>query len=185
MIDLLYELRQKGRFGDHAVLRVRFPPNDYFDYEEINKRPFLRYDYPGVRFSKKRGVDWDMSPRELSHLTDTLRHMSLLICYGSSMSVDAALLDKPVININFEPVTCKSTDLSAVKFYGMTHYKKALETGGIRLVNSERELIKWVTAYLENPSLDHDGRARLAREQCQFLDGRSGERIGKFILKQL
>ena len=53
------------------------------------------------------------------------------------------------------------------------------------LFPSEEELIKWVAAYLENPSLDHDGRARLAREQCQFLDGRSGERIGKFILKQL
>lgn len=185
MIDLLYALQQRGKFGKKAVLRVRFPPNDYFDHEEINKRPFLRYDYPGVRFSKKRGVDWDMSPGELSHLTDTLHHMSLLICYGSSISVDAALLDKPVININFEPVTRKSTDLSAIKFYGMTHYKKALETGGIRLVNSEEELIKWVTAYLEKPWLDHDGRVRLAREQCQFLDGKSGERIGKFILKQL
>ena len=185
MNDLLYALQGKGKFGEHTALRVRFPPNDYLDQEEVKKRPFLRYDYPGVRFSEKRGIDWDMSPQELFHLSDTLHHMSLIICYASSISVDAALLDRPVININFEPITGKSVDGSAIKFYAMAHYKKALETGGIRLVNSEQELITWVNAYLGNPLLDHEGRVRLAREQCQFLDGKSGERIGKFILEQL
>ena len=54
------------------------------------------------RFSNKRGVDWDMSNNDLRHLHDTLENISILICYASSISIDAIVFDKPVININFE-----------------------------------------------------------------------------------
>ena len=50
-------------------------------------------------------------------------------------------------------------------------------------MKSEEELVEWVNAYFKQPSLDREGRARLAKEQCEFLDGKSGERIGRFILE--
>ena len=67
----------------------------------------------------------------------------------------------------------------------MEHYRNALSAGGIRLVRSESELIKWTNGYLTNPQLDQEGRRMLVLEQCKFLDGKSGERIGKFILANL
>jgi hypothetical protein len=42
-----------------------------------------------------------------------------------------------------------------------------------------------VGADLGNPALDSDGRRRVALEQCQFLDGRSAERVAGFILEEL
>jgi len=50
------------------------------------------------------------------------------------------------------------------------------------LVNNEKELIVWINKYLKNPEIDKEKRLALAKQQCQFLDGKSGERIGKFIL---
>jgi hypothetical protein len=43
------------------------------------------------------------------------------------------------------------------------------------------ELLKYINMYLENPSLDKEGRKRIINEQCYKLDGRSGERIGEKI----
>ena len=184
VIDLLHDLKSKGKFGKDAEMLVRFQPNDFIDEAELKKRQNLFFDCPGKRFSANRGVDWDMDQAELNHLKDTLYHMSLLICYASSISIDAAMLDKPVINIDFE--LAKSEPLkSPTRFYKMEHYRNALSAGGIRLVGSESELIKWTNHYLTNPQLDQEGRRRLVLEQCKFLDGKSGERIGKFILANL
>ncbi|MBI4992214.1 MAG: CDP-glycerol glycerophosphotransferase family protein [Candidatus Harrisonbacteria bacterium] len=183
IIDLLYRLRDSGRFGDGADLLVRFQPNDFLDEAELKKRPHLKYDYPGTRFSSTRGIDWDMNAEHLKHLRDTLHHMSLLVCYASSVSIDAAIFDKPIININFETRKPDSFEESSTKYYSFTHYKKALATGGIRLASSEEELVAAIKEYLADSSPDREGRKRLVREQCQFVDGKAGERIGKFILE--
>ncbi|MEK7074610.1 MAG: CDP-glycerol glycerophosphotransferase family protein [Patescibacteria group bacterium] len=185
IIDLLYQLNGQEQFGKNIAILVRFPPNDFVSQDEIRKRPHLLYDHPGVRFSASRGVDWDMTTQELEYLTNTLHHMSLLVCYASSISVDAAMLDRPVINLIFQ-VKDNISEIKSVKdFYPMAHYRSVLESGGVRLVGSEEELITWVKTYLADPARDHEGRMRLAKEQCEFLDGKSGERIGRFILEKL
>lgn len=184
MIDILYWLNGEGKFGENTEIFVRFPPNDFFDEAELKKRPHLRYVYPGVRFSQKRGIDWDMTEAELEELVNTLYHMSLLVGYASSIGVDAAVFDKPVMVINFEVV--KAPMIASPSVYNrMAHYQKALATGGIRLINNEEELMQWVRRYLADPSLDREGRRRLVETQCKFLDGKSGERIGEFILSML
>lgn len=185
MIDFLDELIRTESVGPRVSLLVRFQPNDFIDERELKKRPQLRYDYPGKRFAITRGVDWDMDKADLAHLTDTLRWMDLLICYGSSLSVDAAMFDKPIININFEFKEFALPSKSPTKFYRMTHYAEALRSGGIRLVANKEELVEWMKRYLADPSLDREGRARLMREQCEFTDGRSGARIGAFLLAML
>lgn len=184
IIDMLEELRREGKFGDRVEMLVRFPPNDFIDRAQLLKRPWVRYQYPGVRFSEVRGtgIDWDMTFPELEELANTLAHMSLLICYASSLSVDAAMMDKPVINIGFEVRPRAKGMKSPTQFYAQTHYEKALATGGIHLANTQEDLVEWVNRYLAHPECDREGRMRLAREQCAFLDGKSGERIGSFIL---
>lgn len=185
-IDLLYDLNCSGAFGEPLNILVRFRPNDFIDEAELAKRPHLRYDYPGMRFSSKRGIDWDMDGADDEHLRNTLRHMDLLVCYSSSLAVDAVIFDKPVVNINFNPGQSAASG-SSLRFYnyGKEHYARALKTGGVRLVHSEEELVQWVRRYLEDPAADAEGRKRLREEQCQFFDGRSGERIGRYILSNL
>lgn len=183
IIDLLYDYNRQGKFGDGVAVMVRFPPNDFFSAEELTKRPDLLYEYPGIRFSKKRGIDWDMTFEELRHLGDTLAHMSLLVGYTTSISIDAAVFDKPVINIRFEVHPQEIMAKSPTYFYEMTHYKKVFRTGGVREVQSPAELVLWVRKYLADPSMDREGRKRLVGEQCVYTDGRAGERIAQFLLK--
>lgn len=191
MIDHLHALEKNGSFGVDAALFVRFQPNDVVEAAELAKRPWLVYDHPGTRFSDRmqvvssRSVDWDMDFNELQHLKNTLYHASLLICYASSVSIDAAIFNVPIININFEIRKSRWLQKNPTNYYQKTHYKKALNTGAIRLVHSTEELTEWVRAYLRDPFLDRAARERLVKEQCAFLDGKAGERIGAFIIKRL
>ena len=185
MIDLLYRLKEEGKFGANTEVVVRFPPNDFIDSVELEKRPNLRYQIPGFRFSNVRGTDWDMGEEEMVQLADTLAHTSLLIGYTSSIAIDAAVFDKPVINIFFEIKKKKSPFLSPMHYYEMTHYAKTFGAGGTRVVHNPDELVLWVNRYLDDSSIDREGRQRIVREQCYITDGTSGERIGMFIREYL
>lgn len=180
VIDMLHKLNDESKFLEKVSILVRFPPNDFVNEDELKKRPYLLYDYPGVRFSKKRGIDWDMTFDELKHLQNTLYYLSVIVCFASSISVDAAIFNKPAINLFFDVKPPKYPFLSATEYYEFEHYKDATKTGGIRLVRSEAELVGWVNKYLKETSLDHDGRNRLVAEQCKFMDGKSGRRIGEY-----
>lgn len=184
MIDCLHALLSTE--VPEAELLVRFQPNDSAgDEGEFAQRPWLRADVPGIRFGKGRGMDWDMTGAELAHLKNTLFHCSLVISYASSIVIDAALFDKPIINIGFEIRTGDPAWKQPTRRYATMHYKKALATGGIRLVISENELAAWIKKYLERPELHREGRMRLVREQCVYTDGKTGKRIADFLLRQL
>ena len=180
IIDLLRSAIASGEIKD-AQLLVRFQPNDFADEAEINKRPGLVYDIPGIRFSAGRGVDWDMSFGDIKNLTDTLANADLFICYASSMSIDAAVFDKPVINIDFEVKEKELMSKSPTYFYKMTHYQNAVRSGGISFPKSREEFIETINRYLADPFLDYEGRKRLVSEQCWKIDGRAGSRIADFI----
>jgi hypothetical protein len=182
-VDCMERLRREGKFGDGAELLVRFPPYGEADPAQLARRPGLRYDCPGTRFSTKRLTEWDMAGDDVAHLASTLAHMSVLVAHASSISVDAAVAGKPVINIAFDICRGSGRANPQQMFYRMTHYKNALATGGIRMTGSEDELVAAVREYLADPSRDGAARDRLRREQCMFTDGKSGERIGAFILK--
>jgi len=181
-MDFLYKCIKSGK--TKAQLLVRFPPNDFVDKLELLKRPWLVYEIPGIRFSKERGVDWDMSFEDIHKLAATLANADIFICYTSSLSVDAAIFDKPVINIDFDTENKKIVSRSPRYFYKMAHYQKAIRTGGIKLPRSQEELINSINEYLENPFLDKAGRARLVSEQCWKLDGQAGQRIANFLLRE-
>lgn len=184
IVDLLDDLITSGSLP-HTELLIRFQPNDFVDDKEVAKRPHLAYDYPGIRFGSKRGVDWDMNQADLDHLSDTLFHMSVIVCYASSISIDAAYFDKPIINIGFELHPPRFLIQSPTQYYQSLHYRNALNTGAIDLVSTREELVQSLTVYLNDPRRKIAERARLVSEQCVYTDGASGRRIAEYILNFL
>lgn len=182
MIDFLHRLNEEKKFGENVDMLVRFPPNDVIDKKRLTERPWLHYDYPGLRFSELRGGDWDMGVEDLTRLADTLGHMSLLIGYASSIAIDAAVFDKPIISINFEVQKNLHPAKSPTTYQQMIHCETLRKPGGMRFVQNEQELVEWAKKYMNDPSLDREGRKRLVGEQCVRMDGKSGERIGNYIL---
>ncbi|MES2953243.1 MAG: hypothetical protein V4674_01660 [Patescibacteria group bacterium] len=191
VIERLSRWVEEGLFGTRKItVLVRFHPNDLVDTHEWPMLPHVVYDRPGKKFtqvlsdavfSRTRGQNWDMTDDDLQHLADTLYHTRLVICYYTSLSLDAAVLEKPVININFdirEGVVIKRPH----PYYETTHYKKARDTGGIAVVQTEQEFKEKLLRYYADPSLGAEERNALVRSQCTYADGKSGERVALKIL---
>ena len=184
-IKLLGNIADQGLALGGVQILVRFPPNDNVELDENLQSSNIVFDRPGTRFSAKRGVDWAMDFNDLRRLANTLHHCSLLVCYDSSMIIDAAVFDKPIININFESQKGESLFKNPTHLYQWTHYQHLVKSGGTRFVKDRDELIEWINIYLKNPKIDKDKRAKIVEEQCWQLDGKAGARVADFILKNL
>jgi len=188
IIDLLDLIINQQKLVPNAQMLVRFKPNDFIqekEKEEFRKRPWLKYDLPGIRYGSVRGGDWDMTEKDLLHLKDSLAYSSVLVGYASSISIDAAIMDLPIININFETNSPKKLVKSPTYYYKTEHYGRVLRSGGIRLVHNKNELVYWMNKYIENPDIDREKRKKIVQEHCWKADGKSSERISNIILKLL
>ncbi|HEY4496195.1 MAG TPA: hypothetical protein VJC04_02450 [Candidatus Paceibacterota bacterium] len=180
-IELLDGFMKNHDLADDIHILVRFPPNDIVELgDNIDKKRFS-FVTPGVRFSAKRGVDWDMTEDDFKELADELYHSSLVIAPTSTISIDAAILNKPIINIRFDFVPEKSYE-SFLRFYHSLHYQTIVESGGIRLARDKKDLLQAIKDYLVKPELNAAGRRKIAIEQTWKLDGKAGERVANLTL---
>jgi len=101
---------------------------------------------------------------------------------ATSLSLDSTVFNKPQIMINFDGWEKRPYFKSVKKYHDEDHMIKLIDTKGVRMVDSEDELIDAINAYLENPNLDNEGRARILDEQLHKIDGQSGQRVAKNVL---
>jgi CDP-glycerol glycerophosphotransferase (TagB/SpsB family) len=124
---------------------------------------------------------------DMEHLANSLYHAAVVITTTSTISIDAARFDKPIINMAFDGWEKRPFHKSVRRKFTRhhAHYQPIVKSGGVYIVNTFDEMPAAINRYLEHPEYEQEGRARIVREQCQFTDGKSGERIGKALLAQL
>jgi hypothetical protein len=187
ILRVLLEAIRKQRFAEPAQVLVRLHPRDdlahYKGFEEIPEiileKPFRRTVRAGD------GLAVDVTADSQQHLADTLYHSDVIINVASTIAVEAAIFSTPVVNVAFDGDTESDFVHSARRYYRFTHYENVTRHRAVRVASTPEELVIDVNRYLIDPSLDAEGRRRVVLEQCQFLDGRSAERVADAVIEDL
>jgi CDP-glycerol glycerophosphotransferase (TagB/SpsB family) len=116
------------------------------------------------------------SAADQAQLVSSIAHCDACINIVSTMTLDAAVLDRPVVGIEFsrEPASPQGIMFSE---YEADHYKPVVESGGLRLARRWPELMGYLREAIENPERDREKRARLVRNECGVVDGHAADRI--------
>jgi CDP-glycerol glycerophosphotransferase (TagB/SpsB family) len=116
------------------------------------------------------------SASDQAQLVSSIAHCDACINIVSTMTLDAAVLDRPVVGIEFsrEPASPQGIMFSE---YEADHYKPVVESGGLRLARRWPELMGYLREAIENPERDREKRARLVRNECGVVDGHAADRI--------
>jgi len=143
----------------------------------------VKFQVPGApiaRLDDKRL----MEQSDLLLLRDTISYTDVLVNTASTISIDAAALDKPVVNIKFD---LHETDYihSIRRYFDMVHYKPFVGSQATCLATSFDEMLSMIERYLDNPEFKHEQRSKLAKIMCYKVDGKSAERISLFLLEVL
>jgi len=183
IIEIIKSYIDDNRFFPSCQLLIRIHPLAY--YERKLYEPFKGYKNVIVEASDRyntHGIFWDPSTRDMIHLANLIHHADVVINVASTTTIEACIFDTPVVNIGFDGNQQEPYWASTSRFYEYTHYKRVVEAEGVRVAKNKEELLKYINDYLENPELDREGREKIVEEQCYYTDGKSGERVAKYVL---
>ncbi len=141
-------------------------------------------DAAGDRSSEfHQDLNFNEGPDELSYL---LRYSDVMINYFSTISLEAAICDLPVIHLGYDLYTYGHRfHLTSAFLQRQTHNRRKLRLAASRVAKNEDELIKYVNMYLEDRTLDREARYDYAVSECGELDGQAGKRLVEMIKSRL
>lgn len=172
-------IRNKTTFKG-AQLLVRIYPKDTSGRFDNLKKQFPDVIVPKVSWETK----WQ-TPHydDLALLTNTLRHSAVGINVASTVSLELAIMDKPVINVAYNPPEVDVWPVDYAEYYGFDHYKQVVESKAVQVAYSEKQLGKLLAKALDKPDLHASQRQDFIKKffgSC--LDGHSGERAAQCLL---
>jgi len=175
------------RWRHAAQILVRLHPRDEIEhYREFEGTPHVIIEKPfRSTVPAGDGLAVDITAENQQHLADTLRHSDVIVNVASTIAVEAAIFDTPVVNVSFDGETPCEWTRSARRYYRFTHYVNVTRHDAVRVAEQPEDLVELIGRYLDDPSRDREGRRRIVIEQVQFLDGRSAERVGTFVAEEL
>ncbi|HYF04999.1 MAG TPA: CDP-glycerol glycerophosphotransferase family protein, partial [Patescibacteria group bacterium] len=183
-IDILREVLQwvnTGKFGDTQVL-LRLHPAYYSSTEKLSGRPNLIVHRPGHHSTDVlRNFIFDKDDIQL--LANTLHHSQVLINSGSTLNIEAAIFDKPSINVCYDVRRNLPFRDSVVRFYQREHLVNIINTGALNMVHSHTELFNAIVQAFKNPAEKSLERRQLSLSQGYDPEGKAAENIAEFIYK--
>ncbi len=127
-------------------------------------------------------ADRSQTEAEITDWVSTFRHSAVVVNLSSTVTVDAALCDVPVVNLDFDPEPGQP-NRALVKDvnHRWTHFSPVAQSGGVWLADDMDDVVAAVRAYLADPALHRDGRRWIVEHVAGRADGRAGERLGAAI----
>jgi CDP-glycerol glycerophosphotransferase (TagB/SpsB family) len=185
VLTVMASALSEGRWPSAQILVRLHPRDDRAKYAPFEGAPGIIIEKPfrdTVRAGD--GLAVDVTAESQQHLADTLAHSDVIVNVASTIAVEAAIFDTPVVNVAFDGEREQDFARSARRYYRFTHYANITRHNAVRVAWSPDELITHVRSYLDDPAQDRAGRAQVVREQCQFTDGRAAERVAGFVVDE-
>lgn len=182
----LHAAIKEGKLPDDLLIVMRLHPTERGGIGKLKPDRHLVVD-DSKTYVKGQRTFTEILRGDMEHFADSLYYADVVVTTCSTTTIDAAAFDTPSVNIAYDGLEEKPFYQSVRRFYTKqwVHYQPILKSGGTRVAYSLDELLAAINAYLKDPSLDREGRKRIVDEQCYKLDGKSGERIGKFVVSLL
>lgn len=129
------------------------------------------------------GLGWAPDRDEMVLAGNLFRHADAVVSPGSTVTLEAAIFDTPVV----VPVFHEVMPQEYARFFTSTwlrgHLRPLVEEGLLTLTQDAEETAREVTRALEDPARGRDERAAIRERYLEPLDGRATERFTRVILE--
>lgn len=182
--DMVYTFIEQGELIEPCSLLIR--PHHIFEGDEkkflhLHGKPHVAIDLSHDRSHGFRdGADYSWNHRE--RLMNSLAYADVVVNVASTITLDAAAFDKPIINPAFAPEAMPEKDqMPLVSCYETDYFQEIVQTGATVLSRSPQELREHINRYLKHPEHEAAGRELLRKRFCYAIDGKAGERFADLV----
>ncbi len=180
---------QRNVYGEDMQLIVRpHPQNVQSKMADFSWLPRLRalegkrvaVDYPDLVESE---LPWSMKAEDMRRLSALLAGASITLNFGSTVTIDALMVGRPVIISAFDGEERLPWWQSARRQMDYAYFQKLLEMGGAKVAYDYTALDSYIKHYLRWPEADRAAREYALRQECGEPDGRATERVANVLLR--
>ena len=175
-IEHFLKWQKEGALPQMNLFVRAHPIDSITKYSSAVGAPNTHLEYAGGRLvigDTQKGQKVEMDEADRLNMKMTIKHCDLCLNISSTVSIEAMIFDKPVVNIGFVP--------RFSEILGFNHYRPIVELGGSRVANSFEEVRKLIELYINNPETDRDNRAEVIDLLVSPTDGDSYKRSVDFI----
>jgi CDP-glycerol glycerophosphotransferase (TagB/SpsB family) len=167
----------------NCQLLIRLHPQANPDhYKHLIEKENVVVHVPG---QKSEFQDRLFSLEDDLDFASTMFHADVMINMASTVTIDAAVFDTPIICECIDLFGKRDIKNSIYRFYAFDHFSKLSENNGFELVRTLESLDDQIKFCLDNPLHKKEGRSRIVDQQCVYRDGKSGYRTASYILEVL
>lgn len=196
-VELLLEANRKNRFNDPVAFLIRMHPA-YLSSDGKGKEQYIdRYNGKIERLAREYGdsVSFvqprlkrlndgiDTSLEDLFLLAETLVHADVLLTEYSTVMIEAAIFDLPIINVGLFGYRDTVKPLRYLETF--THIRRLLKPGASKNAYTLDQLVAFINDYLKAPEMESEQRKALVRQEASVNAGCAGDATGKILLNLL
>lgn len=166
----------KNTFGSDMQLIIRPHPQNvqggmadksWLPRLEALKSNRVSIDFPDLAKSK---MPWSMQQKDMGRMSNLLAGAKLSYNSGSTLSIDALMVNTPVILTSFDGAAQLTYWESARRLIDYVHLKKLVDCGGICVAKSYQQLEEYSLSFLNNSDYLMAKRQYTARQECANYD---------------
>ncbi len=172
---------EEGKIDEPVQVVFRPHPSTPFEISDYNIDS-LKHTTLNAPFLDKRTAFNDKD-----FFINLVYHCDVLINVASTLAIDGAVFDRPVICINFDDESKSLPKWKRVGrlFDSFDHYEALMKTGSAKVPTSFAGMIANINEYLEDPTIDHKNRLAAIEKFVAPFEGDSGERLLKEVLAEV
>lgn len=161
---------------EHRIVVRPHPQDESARWEEVKTHnPRIIVTKPGKPEDDPFGCE------DQALLVNTLRHADVCLNVASTISLDSAVVDTPVICVAFAGRRGGEEDRFCRDVYNTEHYRPIADSGGVRLAFSMEQLVDEIVGYVHDQSRDGESRRALVNEECGVVDGLAAQRVVEMV----
>lgn len=179
LVQIVYEeMRQITNRPVQLLIRPHYKYiRDADKFTKLSTWPDVRIDQRDSNSVSFRDQG-DYSVTGSERLMNMIYHSNVIINTASTINLDAAAFDKPIINLALREVIGDApVGASYLMFYESDYVKELMAVGASFLVGSREELRVALDRQLSRPDGQRAERSKLIQEFCYRVDGQAGRRL--------
>lgn len=134
-------------------------------------------------YVNQAATTWEEESRNIRVLANIIAHADVMVMGASTMAIDGAALNRPVVCIGFNGLATKTKFWHSVeRFYdSYTHFQALVACGGLRIAKNPKELAVLINEYLRDPMRDQAGRIKALEVFAPHV----GPSAGKYLATRI
>jgi hypothetical protein len=179
LLDFIFESIELGKIPVDTQVIIRLHPGSKYEYFHKYKKNNNTYISFIDKFIPTLG--WSMKKSDVKMMANILYHSDIIISPGSTVTIEAAIFDTPILVPTFNPRQQGLVETFYQKYYWQRHFKRLVKNNFIPFQKNSLELLKNIKENLENPELYKSQRAQLVKDYIYYKDGKSTVRLANLI----